>query len=745
MDASTTVVLENLEISGGQAPQDAAGDAQGGGIYTSGNLELDNVVLENSNAGGANGSAGQGGGIYGGAGGTGFSGLGGGIYVAAAGGVTLNNSTLSNDIAQGGGGGGGGAGGLGGTGGTGGAGLGGGIYVAAAGGVTLNNSTLSNDIAQGGGGGGAGTGGTGVIGGTGGAGQGGGIYVAAAGGVTLNSSTLANDKAQGGVGGVGGTGGAGGIGGAGLGGGLASDGTATLTNCTVSGNSTYSQGGGLEIYSGTATLTNCTVSGNSAGEFGGGVLNAIPTNTVTLNNTIVAGNTTSPNGSGSPADITGSVSGSYNLIGTGGSGGLSNGVDNNLVGVANPVLGTLGNYGGPTQTIPLLPGSLAIGKGDPAQAGTTDQRGYTRGSSVDIGAFESQGFTLSVVPGSTPQTAAIGTAFANPLAVTVTANNPIEPVNGGVVTFVAQPAANGASAIFPAPTAVITNGQAAVTAAPDNITGSYSVVASASGLSASFQLTNVGTPLAALIVNTTSDSIAPGPGLLSLREAVGFADTAPSGNSNITFDVKVFKKPEVITLTGNQLELSNTTGTVSITGPKAGVTVSGGGTSRVFQVDGGVTANFSSLTITGGSTANNGGGLYNDGGSATLTDCTVSGNSATGSGGGVNVNGGTATLTDCTISGNTSGKGSRYGGYGGGLSNRGGNVTLTNCTISGNTVEDGSGGGGLATLTGGTTTLTNCTISGNSAAARSSSCRGWRPHRIRIRRADHADQLHRQR
>ena len=59
----------------------------------------------------------------------------------------------------------------------------------------------------------------------------------------------------------------------------------------------------------------------------------------------------------------GSVSGSYNLIGTGGSGGLINGVNNNQVGVANPLLGTLGNYGGPTQTIPLLPGSPAIGKG----------------------------------------------------------------------------------------------------------------------------------------------------------------------------------------------------------------------------------------------------------------------------------------------------------------------------------------------------------------------------------------------
>ena len=64
------------------------------------------------------------------------------------------------------------------------------------------------------------------------------------------------------------------------------------------------------------------------------------------------------------------------------------------------------------------------------------------------------------------------------------------------------------------------------------------------------------------------------------------------------------------------------------------MTVSGGGTSRVFQVDAGVTASISGLTITGGNAGySTGGGLYNDG-TATLTNCTVSGNSATGNGGG---------------------------------------------------------------------------------------------------------------
>src|SRR5262249_45557854 len=152
---------------------------------------------------------------------------------------------------------------------------------------------------------------------------------------------------------------------------------------------------------------------------------------------------------------------------------------------------------------------------------TTDQRGVSRVGAVDIGAFESQGFNFTIAPDSTPQIANIGTPFANPLAVSVTANNPVEPVNGGRVSLVALPGANGAAAIFVDPSAVITNSQAALTAAPNNVVGSYTVVARAGGASsATFALTNTGVPFAALIVNSTSATLAPGAGLLSLREAI---------------------------------------------------------------------------------------------------------------------------------------------------------------------------------------------------------------------------------
>ena len=92
-----------------------------------------------------------------------------------------------------------------------------------------------------------------------------------------------------------------------------------------------------------------------------------------------------------------------------------------------------------------------------------------------------------------------------------------------------------------------------------------------------------------LVVNTSADSNGSPLGTLDLPGAVDLADVLP-GAQTITFDPTVFASAQTITLSSGQLELSNTSGTETITGPAAGVTISGGGLSRVFQVDGGVTA-----------------------------------------------------------------------------------------------------------------------------------------------------------
>ena len=99
----------------------------------------------------------------------------------------------------------------------------------------------------------------------------------------------------------------------------------------------------------------------------------------------------------------------------------------------------------------------------------TDQRGITRSSpACDIGAFESQGFKLDDLTG-TPQSAAVGTAFAAPLGLTVTANDPVEPVNGGQITF--TPPGSGASAVITGSPATIAGGLVSVTATANGTTG----------------------------------------------------------------------------------------------------------------------------------------------------------------------------------------------------------------------------------------------------------------------------------
>ena len=230
------------------------------------------------------------------------------------------------------------------------------------------------------------------------------------------------------------------------GGGLVNNGTTRLTDVTISGNSANDNGGGLINNGSTTTLTNCTVSGNSAKYNGGGLLNY---GTTALTNCTVSNNYVFTRGGGllnyGTTTLTNCiVAGNQGRKGTNVSGGYSNG-GGNLVG-GNALLAPLGDYGGPTQTMALLPGSPAIGGGTPVPGVTTDQRGQPRTGPIDIGTFQSRGFTIAPVAGSTPQTALVNAAFASPLAVAVMANNPVEPVDGGVVEFALTPAADGASA-----------------------------------------------------------------------------------------------------------------------------------------------------------------------------------------------------------------------------------------------------------------------------------------------------------
>ena len=85
-----------------------------------------------------------------------------------------------------------------------------------------------------------------------------------------------------------------------------------------------------------------------------------------------------------------------------------------------------------------------------------------------------------------------------------------------------------------------------------------------------------------LVVNTTSDGTGSPPGDLDLRQAVNLANVI-GGAATMTFDPTVFAAHQTIRLTAGQLELSDTGGLETITGPAAGLTIDAGGKSRVFR------------------------------------------------------------------------------------------------------------------------------------------------------------------
>ncbi|MCX7419404.1 MAG: hypothetical protein NT013_07680, partial [Planctomycetia bacterium] len=199
-----------------------------------------------------------------------------------------------------------------------------------------------------------------------------------------------------------------------------------ITQSTISGNSAESGGGMHFERSASLTISQSTIVGNSA-MMGAGGLWVSDLSKVTLNNTVLAGN----DANRVPNDIStymiGSVSSNSknNLIGDPAhAGGLTNGVNGNIVGngaggvlnLSNVLSPTLANNGGSVKTHALVFGSPAINAGSnsviPADANDLDgdgnvseslpfdQRGsgFARvvGSVVDIGAFEYSPTTVSV-------------------------------------------------------------------------------------------------------------------------------------------------------------------------------------------------------------------------------------------------------------------------------------------------------------------------------------------------------------
>ena len=203
-----------------------------------------------------------------------------------------------------------------------------------------------------------------------------------------------------------------------------------------------------------------------------------------------------------------------------------------------------------------------------------------------------------------------------------------------------------------------------------------------------------------LTVTNTNDS-----GAGSLRQAIADAASGDRVNFNLT------GCPCTITLTTGGLVIDKN---LTIDGPGAAqLKVSANYSAPfVFQVNSGVTAAFSGLTISeaGGpaGTASSGNGVLNSG-NLTVTDCTVSGNRNQAGGGAGLQNTGILKVVGCFITGNVT---TTIVG-GGGISNLGGTLIVKNSTVSGN--EGGGNGGGIRNIDSGTAYVSNSTISGNRA------------------------------
>jgi hypothetical protein len=335
-----------------------------------------------------------------------------------------------------------------------------------------------------------------------------------------------------------------------------------------------------------------------------------------VSNSIIAGNTNNdvvvanPN---NPDDTINTFqSNGFNLIGTGNA--VTEFVEaGDVTGNTDPGLAALADNGGRTQTRAPLTGSPAVNAGDTDLA--TDQRGVPRpqGGADDKGAFEARTLSIGNVSqkegnsGSTPLvfTVALSSTNTQPITVfytlgagTTTAGErgTITDSDGGTPGVLTIPADTL--------TGTITVPVVGDTVIEDNetftLTLSSSTNAVITGATGTGTIQNDDFESPSLVVTTTTDTISNTDNVTSLREAIAFANEK-WGEDTIFFDSTVFAAPTKVITLGNGSPLPSITGVVTITGPSAGVIVTGrvGAANALFSVSTNATATLTKLGFVG--------------------------------------------------------------------------------------------------------------------------------------------------
>lgn len=215
------------------------------------------------------------------------------------------------------------------------------------------------------------------------------------------------------------------------GGALHNDGAMRVSDCAFEQNSSPFPGGAIDTFCiRDVRVENCTFFTNICTGLHGGAIAASGGNPLIVNCTLVADNCTFPGPvqgraiyASSGATIGNCVvwpSGT-NLAIHGASvvsncivrGGFTNGTGRVVANVTtnNPSLKPIGNFGGPTRTMPPYYGSPTINAGmTGAVVPSADQRGFARDGQPDIGACEFQGAAVASVTPDSPSV--IGTSFS---------------------------------------------------------------------------------------------------------------------------------------------------------------------------------------------------------------------------------------------------------------------------------------------------------------------------------------------
>lgn len=461
----------------------------------------------------------------------------------------------------------------------------------------------------------------------------------------------------------------------------------TMIGCTVSGNSSFSFGGGISVGGNPLTMLieNSAIIGNSTDRDGGG-MTVVNNGTITIRNSTMSGNVADDTGGWFWAPITGQAA----LI-------IQNStITQNTAGNGGSAIDRDGSHGVTVESS-ILSGNVSPTNSDVTTPGSVAASTSLIGSKSGVATFIGDAFTDANI-GVDPQ--------LGPLA------DNGGPTQTHMPAITSKALSNGSN-----PASLTTDQRGA---------GFPRVRGSAIDIGA------VEIPM--LVVTNTNNS-----GTGSLRQALLDAN-AVVGADTIIFDPTDFATAKTISLTSG---LPNITDSLSIQGTGAGLlTVERNAAAshfRVFTISGmNLAASFSDLTISGGKSATNGGGIsaganciltlqnvvlsgnsaadnggaINAGTNSTVTinNSSFTANTADNHGGAINLNLGTFTLENTTTSGNSA------NGSGGAVFIVGSaDGVFRNVTISGNTVS-GTGGGIAWDSTGGTVLVQNSTIVNNAAS-----------------------------